>query len=52
MTREKFHDMIDQQLDAMGFSDNVNIAWGSIVVQVNFEKGEEVLEIRERHLKK
>jgi hypothetical protein len=48
MTRDNLHSWIDTQLDAMGYSDDVTLLWGTLTFQVNFEAGRVILKIRER----
>lgn len=48
MKRSELHTHIDEHLDSLGFKNDISLSWGSIVVQLNFENGREVITIRER----
>jgi hypothetical protein len=52
MDRATLHKKIDDQLTEMGFQNSINIPWGSIMIQVDFQAGKEVLTIKERTTKK
>ena len=52
MTREEIHKKVDSVLDEYGYEDNIPIKWGSITIQVDIQKGQEVVEITERKTKK
>lgn len=52
MERPVLHKHIDELLDKMGFKDNVSISWGSLAFEIKFEKGEEVLIVKERETRK
>ena len=50
MKREELHRAIDDWLDSCGFreKENIQMAYGAISIQINFEDGKEVITIRER----
>ena len=45
MTREQWHILLDEALEN-GFSKEMQ--WGSCILEVKFERGKEVIRIRER----
>jgi hypothetical protein len=48
ISRKELHDSLDEALDELGYEKNVEMEWGSILIQVQFEKGNVVLKIKER----
>jgi hypothetical protein len=48
ISRKELHDSLDDVLDDLGYEKNVDMEWGSILIQVQFEKGKIVLKIKER----
>lgn len=52
MTRKRWHYILDEALDAVGFQDNEDVKWGSVMLEVKFEAGREVITIKERETSK
>jgi hypothetical protein len=52
MERPELHQKIDLILNEMGFKNSIDMQWGSIMIQVDFQAGKEVLTIKERTTKK
>ena len=52
MTREDYHRLLDDALRHAGFSDTSEVKWGSVVIEVKFEAGKEVIRIKERETQK
>lgn len=48
MTRQKLHKELDEVLDRLGFSSEITQTWGSILIEVKFEHGKEILKVKER----
>jgi hypothetical protein len=52
MTRTEFHSRIDEQLNALGYKDKIEVPWGPLMIQVNYEGCKEILIVKERETKK
>lgn len=52
MTRDGYHKLLDDALAHAGFSDKTEVKWGSVVIEVKFEAGREVIRIKERETQK
>ena len=52
METQKLHNELDSVLKSLGYDKTIDMKWGSITVQVDFQAGEEVLTIVERRTKK
>jgi hypothetical protein len=52
MERPELHQKIDIALTEMGFKNSIDMQWGSIMIQVDFQAGKEVLTVKERTTKK
>lgn len=52
MTRDGYHKLLDDALTHAGFSDTAEVKWGSVVIEVKFEAGQEVIRIKERETQK
>lgn len=52
MTREGYHRLLDDALSHVGFTDTSEVTWGSVVIEVKFEAGKEVVRIKERETQK
>ena len=44
--------LLDQMLDEMGYAQYLNIKYGRIVLEVNFEDGKGTLVVKERNLQR
>jgi hypothetical protein len=52
MIIEKLHNELDSILKGMGYDKTIDMKWGSLSIQIDFQAGEEVLTIVERKTKK
>jgi hypothetical protein len=52
MEIQKLHNDLDQVLKGLGYEKSIEMKWGSITIQIDFQAGEEVLTIVERKTKK
>lgn len=52
MTRSTVHDILDEELDRMGYLENIEMEYGSISVALTFVKGQPTMVIAERETRK
>jgi hypothetical protein len=52
MDIQKLHNELDSVLKGLGYEKTIEMKWGSVSIQIDFQAGEEVLTIIERKTKK
>lgn len=52
MERPELHQKLDELLDYYNWEKRPKIQWGSIMIQIDFQAGKEVLTVKERTTKK
>jgi hypothetical protein len=52
MEISKIHNELDSVLKSLGYDKTIDMKWGSISIQIDFQAGEEVLTVVERKTKK
>jgi hypothetical protein len=52
MDIQKLHNELDSVLKELGYEKSINMKWGSIAIQIDFQAGKEVLTVSERRTRK
>ncbi|MFA5514632.1 MAG: hypothetical protein WDA17_06970 [Sphaerochaetaceae bacterium] len=52
MKIEEIHNELDNILKELGYEKTIDMKWGSIAIQIDFQAGKEVITITERRTRK